>query len=120
MRARQLVTRLILTAYVLVGGIVCRALLLRWTLVNQRKLAIEQARQRRAAHVEGNAGEEIAAAELLTSAKEERDLATINIQTRRHGRILVGRGLRVGHVVCVDRRPAGPGQHQRHGLAEPP
>ena len=44
--ARQLVIRLILTAYVLVGGVVCRALLLRWTLVNQRKLAIEQARQR--------------------------------------------------------------------------
>jgi potassium efflux system protein len=81
--ARQLVIRLILTAYVMVGGIVCRALLLRWTLVNQRKLAIEQARLRRAAHVEGNGGEEIAAAELLTSAKEERDLATINIQTRR-------------------------------------
>jgi potassium efflux system protein len=81
--ARQLVVRLLLTAYVLVGGIVCRALLLRWTLVNQRKLAIEQARLRRAAHTEGNGGEEIAAAELLTSAKEERDLATINIQTRR-------------------------------------
>ena len=47
--ARQLVVRLILTSYVLVGGVVCRALLLRWTLVNQRKLAIEQARQRRAA-----------------------------------------------------------------------
>ncbi len=57
--ARQLVMRLILTTYVLVGGVVCRALLLRWTLVNQRKLAIEQARQRRAAaQSESNSGEE--------------------------------------------------------------
>ncbi len=83
--ARQLVIRLILTAYVLVGGIVCRALLLRWTLVNQRKLAIEQARQRRAAaQNESNSGEETSgAADLPAAATPERDLATINIQTRR-------------------------------------
>jgi len=80
--ARQLVVRLILTVYVLVGGIVCRALLLRWTLVNQRKLAIEQARQRRAAaQSENAAGED--AADLPTSNTPERDLAAINTQTRR-------------------------------------
>jgi potassium-dependent mechanosensitive channel len=83
--ARQLVIRLILTTYVLVGGIVCRALLLRWTLVNQRKLAIEQARQRRAAaQNESSSGEEpCGAADLPVSTTPERDLATINIQTRR-------------------------------------
>ncbi len=115
--ARQLVTRLILTAYALVGGIVCRALLLRWTLVSQRKLAIEQARQRRAAHVEGNG----------RRGNRRRRVADLGQRGARpgddqhpdapHDRILVGRGLRVGHVVRVDRRPAGPGQHQRHGLA---
>jgi potassium-dependent mechanosensitive channel len=83
--ARQLVIRLILTTYVLVGGIVCRALLLRWTLVNQRKLAMEQARQRRAAaQCESSSGEEASGvAELPASTAPERDLATINIQTRR-------------------------------------
>jgi len=51
--------------------------------VSQRKLAIEQARQRRAAaQNENNSGEE-AAADLPASATPERDLATINTQTRR-------------------------------------
>lgn len=83
--ARQLTVRLILTAYVLVGGIVCRALLLRWTLVNQRKLAIEQAKQRRAAAAtELNAGEDGSGSDELPSlAVPERDIATINNQTRR-------------------------------------
>jgi len=82
--SRQLVIRLILSVYVLVGGIVCRALLFRWTLVNQRKLAIEQARQRRAAAQSENAGEEATPlADLPTVAASERDLAVINTQTRR-------------------------------------
>lgn len=80
--SRQLTIRLILTVYVLVGGIVCRALLLRWTLVNQRRLAIEEAKQRRAAaQNEINAGEE--AADLPASTAPARDLAAINTQTRR-------------------------------------
>jgi potassium-dependent mechanosensitive channel len=58
--------------------------LMRWTLVNQRRLAIEQARQRRnATQNETNAGEDAAGAELPASTVPERDLATINIQTRR-------------------------------------
>lgn len=79
--ARQLVIRAILSIYVLVGGIVCRALLLRWTLVNQRKLAMEQARKRRAASQENVANSE--SQELLVAAAPERDLATINTQSRR-------------------------------------
>ena len=83
--ARQLVIRAILTAYVLVGGLVCRALLLRWTLVNQRKLAIEQARQRRAAaQCESTLGVDAAGiASVPVSTQPERDLAMINTQTRR-------------------------------------
>jgi potassium-dependent mechanosensitive channel len=83
--ARQLAVRLILTAYVIVGGIVCRALLLRWTLVNQRKLAIQQAKQRRAAALnELNAGEDGSGSDELPSPNvPERDIAAINTQTRR-------------------------------------
>jgi potassium efflux system protein len=82
--AQQLAARLVATAYLLVGAVLVRAVLLRWTLVNQRKLAIEQARQRRAAQSENNLSEEAAgAADLHASATAERDLATINIQTRR-------------------------------------
>jgi potassium efflux system protein len=94
--ARQLTIRLILTAYVLVGGIVCRSLLLRWALVNQRRLAIEQAKQRRAAaQNEINAGEE--AADLPASTLPERDLAAINTQTRR----LVEYALGVASVLLI-------------------
>jgi potassium-dependent mechanosensitive channel len=94
--ARQLAIRLILTAYVVVGGIVARALLLRWTLVNQRRLAIEQAKQRRAAaQNEANAGDD--AAELPASAVPERDLAAINTQTRR----LVEYSLAVASVLVI-------------------
>ena len=104
--------------YALVGGVVCRALLLRWTLVNQRKLAIEQARQRRAAHAENGGGEEAAgAADPPTSAKEERDLATINIQTRRLIEYSLAVACCAGHLVRLGRRAAGPGQHERDGLA---
>ena len=97
--ARQLTVRLILTAYVLVGGIVCRAILLRWTLVNQRKLAIEQAKQRRAAALsELNAGEDAAGGDELPSmAVPERDIAAINTQTRR----LIEFSLAVASVLVI-------------------
>ncbi len=94
--ARQLTIRLILTAYVVVGGIACRALLLRWTMVNQRRLAIEQAKQRRAAaQNEANAAED--AADLPASTAPERDLAAINTQTRR----LVEYALAVASVLVI-------------------
>lgn len=96
--ARQLTIRLILTVYVLVGGIVARALLLRWTMLSQRKLAIEAARQRRAAQIEGNSGEETAGTATLPATPEpERDLATINIQTRR----LIEYSLAVAALIIV-------------------
>ncbi|MEN6405437.1 MAG: mechanosensitive ion channel domain-containing protein [Thermoguttaceae bacterium] len=102
--ARQLMLRLILTAYALVGGIVGRALLLRWTLINQRRLAIEQARQRRAA---AQTGDESASSELPTANAPERDLATINIQTRRLIEYTVGVACALG-IWCawVDVMPA--------------
>jgi potassium efflux system protein len=79
--ARQLVIRAILCLYVLVGGIVCRALAFRWTLVNQRRLAMDEARKRRAAQTDNNSGAEMP--EVSATAVSERDLATINTQTRR-------------------------------------
>jgi potassium-dependent mechanosensitive channel len=83
--ARQLTLRLILTAYVLVGAVVCRAMLLRWTLVNQRRLAIQQARRRRAvAQTETASGEDVlGTAGAAAATAPERDLATINAQMRR-------------------------------------
>lgn len=80
----QLAARVVATAYLVVGAILLRAVLLRWILVNKRKLAIEQARLRRAAQNEAAANDDFAhTAEVLAAATPERDLATINAQTRR-------------------------------------
>lgn len=83
--AQQLSARLVVTAYLLLGLILLRALLLRWILVSQRKLAFEEARKRRAAAlVERREGEEPAdSCEPPTPVAPERDLAAINAQTRR-------------------------------------
>ena len=118
--ARQLVIRLILTAYVLVGGVVCRALLLRWTLVNQRKLAIEQARQAACGRPER---EQFGRRGLRRRRSAGLDDARARSGHDQHpdppaGRILAGRGLCLGRLVCVDRRAAGPEQRQRDGLAD--
>ena len=78
--AQQLAARLALTAYLAFAFVLLRSLLLRWILVSRRKLAIEEARRRRA-QLEA-AGDENPA-ELPTPAPAERDLAAINTQTRR-------------------------------------
>jgi len=82
---QQLALRMVTSAYVLLGLILLRNLLLRWILLNRRKLAIEQARQRRAAAVaDGPAAEEPAGGyEMSVPTDPALDLATINVQTRR-------------------------------------
>jgi len=84
--AQELATRLIITAYLLVGIVSIRATLLRWILVNKRKLAIEQARQRRTAAQQetgGGSDEAPTTADLPIASMPELDLATIDTQTRR-------------------------------------
>ena len=79
---QQLGRRIFTTAYLIVGFIFLRALLLRWTVVNRRKLSIEQARQRRAALADSSPGLETSSG-LAAPTDPNRDLATINNQTRR-------------------------------------
>ena len=107
--SQQLARRVFGTIYLLVGILVLRALLLRWTLVNRRKLAIEQARLRRAAaQADTIAGVEAASPSALPAcADPNRDLATINSQTRRPHRILAGAGRNPGGLARVGRRVAG-------------
>ncbi|MBN1908401.1 MAG: mechanosensitive ion channel [Pirellulales bacterium] len=84
--AQQLAQRMILTAYILVGLMVLRSFLLRWLLVRRRKLAIEQARQRRASEDAAAAAASLEpdVADVVPAAAEpEVCLATINEQTRR-------------------------------------
>lgn len=81
--AQHLAGRIYVTLCLLLGLTLLRALLLRWVLVNRRKLAIEQARQRRAAAMAEPKPGDPSGALLLPSLNEpDRDLATINTQTR--------------------------------------
>ncbi|MBN1588432.1 MAG: hypothetical protein JW888_02860, partial [Pirellulales bacterium] len=82
--AQQLAERMVTSAYIFVGLILARSLLLRWLLVNRRNLAMEQARQRRAAAAaDVKPADELAvASDLPTPAAPNLDLATINVQTR--------------------------------------
>ncbi|NLE39253.1 MAG: mechanosensitive ion channel [Pirellulaceae bacterium] len=107
--AFQLAGRLVASAYVLLGLVVVRSLLLRWILVNRRKLAIEQARQRRAAaQAEGKLTEETpTASDIPTPTEQTLDLATINFQTRRLVKYSLTVAGTIGFwVVWVDVLPA--------------
>lgn len=81
--AQQLAQRMVATAYVLLGITLLRSFLLRWVLVRRRKLAMEQARQRRTAAQDDDAGNESGViASIPTAPEPQADLTTINMQTR--------------------------------------
>lgn len=82
--AEQLARRLVTSAYVLLGLAMLRSFLLRWVLVRRRKLAMQQARQRRAAiQAETRpAGESAVPSVIPMPSEPNLDLATINAQTR--------------------------------------
>jgi potassium efflux system protein len=82
--AQQLAQRVTFTVEILVAVLIIRALLLRWTIVSQRRLAIDQARERRtAAQNEKMLDEDSPVNATRAAVKPERDLATIIIQARR-------------------------------------
>jgi potassium efflux system protein len=78
--AQHLSRRIFTTIYLVLGLMLLRAVLMRWALVNRRKLTIEHARKRRGAApgdvpCAGEAG--------LPPIIAQRDVAAINSQTRR-------------------------------------
>jgi potassium efflux system protein len=82
--AQQLAMRLSITLYLLIGILLVQCLLLRWTVVSQRRLAVEQARERRtAAQNEIRLGEESPVSSGNIAVKPDRDLGAIVIQARR-------------------------------------
>jgi potassium efflux system protein len=104
--ALQLAHRLLASVWLLLALIVADALALRWLLVSRRKLAMAQARQRRAAAQAEprEKGESTTADEL---AEPQLDLSAISIQTRN---LLVAVGVVVGFLglwfIWVDVLPA--------------
>ena len=82
--ARQLASRLQATAWLLVGFMITGALILRWLLILRRRLAMRQARLRRAAaHAENRDPEGGELPTVSQTGEGELDLSTINQQTRR-------------------------------------
>ncbi|HEV7221186.1 MAG TPA: mechanosensitive ion channel domain-containing protein, partial [Pirellulales bacterium] len=81
--AQQLAVRLQGTAWLLVGLLIVGALALRWVLVSRRRLAVQQARQRRAAALAAAQASESSDAPTLPSSSDDAlDLTVINAQTR--------------------------------------
>ena len=82
--AQQLARRMLVGGYLLLGLMLVRSFLLRCVLVRRRRLAMEHARQRRAAaQAEASTGESAVASVIPTSNEPNLDLATINVQTQR-------------------------------------
>jgi potassium efflux system protein len=95
--AEQLAARLQATAWLLVGLLIAGALALRWVLISRRRLAVQQARQRRAAALAAaQAAESNDAPTLPASPDDSLDLTVINAQTRHIVQMAVVAALAVG------------------------
>ncbi|HUY89208.1 MAG TPA: mechanosensitive ion channel domain-containing protein [Pirellulales bacterium] len=95
--AQQLAARLLGTAWLLVGLSIAGALALRWVLVSRRRLAMQQARQRRAAALAAAQASESSDAPTHSAAQDDAlDLTAINAQTRRFVQTAVVAALVVG------------------------
>lgn len=91
--ADQLAWRMFVTLAIVVAAVVLHALLLRWLLITRRRLAMQQARERRAAMIESRQDALPADGESAGSIVVEEpmiDLSTIDEQTRKLINVLVG------------------------------
>ncbi|OYV82254.1 MAG: hypothetical protein B7Z73_17225, partial [Planctomycetia bacterium 21-64-5] len=106
--ARQLAWRFQATGWLLVAFLISGALLLRWLLIMRRRLAIRQARLRRAAvqhEPRGPDGAELPA--VPAAAEGQLDLTTINLQTQRFVQTALMAGLAAGlWLIWADVLPA--------------
>jgi potassium efflux system protein len=80
--ALQLTQRLLITLGVVFAVIIVHGLLLRTVLVAQRKLAIEQARKKRAAQAEARSSDAAAMTDAAPITEEELNVGTIGTQSR--------------------------------------
>lgn len=95
--ARQLAWRFHGTGWLLVAFLISGALLLRWLLIMRRRLAIRQARMRRAAVQHEQRGPDGAELPGVAAAAEgQLDLTTINLQTQRFVQTALMAGLAAG------------------------
>ncbi len=80
--SQQLAARMVISIYVFLGLILLGSFLLRWALVNRRKLAMAKARRRRAALQlqNGSAAEVVAPPTAAKAVEGEHDLAAIKFK----------------------------------------
>ncbi len=104
--AVELAKRLVLTTWLVLGVLFVNALIVRWLFVEQRRLAVQQARAKRAAAL-AKAEEEEGDPEVPEIDEEKINLVTVGDQTRRLVRALSGFALLVGVTVAwADMLPA--------------
>jgi len=108
--ADQLAWRMFVTLAIVVAAVVMHALLLRWLLITRRKLAMQQARERRAAMLEARQEALSGEGESLASIVVEEplvDLAAIDEQTRKLINVVIGVLLVAGlYLAWIDVLPA--------------
>ncbi|HEV3343473.1 MAG TPA: mechanosensitive ion channel domain-containing protein [Pirellulales bacterium] len=106
--ARQLAWRLQATSWLLVAFLIGGALMLRWLLIVRRRLAMRQARLRRAAVLhESKCGEGAEIPTVDASTDGQLDVSTINLQTRRFVQTALVAGIVAGvWLIWADVLPA--------------
>ncbi|NIR31797.1 MAG: mechanosensitive ion channel [Gammaproteobacteria bacterium] len=107
--ALQLFGRMTATLWLVVGAVIVRELVVRWVNVAQRRLALSEARKRRAALQEVRSAAQGAAEPHPAGEPEipEIDLATMNEQTRHLLQTLIGWSVIVGlWLIWADVMPA--------------
>jgi potassium efflux system protein len=106
--ARQLAWRLQATGWLMVAFLIGGALMLRWLLIMRRRLAMRQARLRRAAAQQEQRGPDGAELPVVhTAADSQLDLTTINQQTHRFVQTALLAGFAAGlWLIWADVLPA--------------
>jgi potassium efflux system protein len=81
--SQQLAARMVISIYLLLGLILLRSFLLRWVLVNRRKLSMANTRRRAAIQLQNASAAESLPSLSPAAVEPGHDLAAINSQTRR-------------------------------------
>jgi potassium efflux system protein len=107
--AWRLERQLVATVWLIAGAIIAHDLVIRWMTVQNRKLALIEARKQRAAARSAEAAKAGASGEVIAETLDdpEIDLPTINLQTRQLLRAMIGLSVVVGvYFIWAEALPA--------------
>jgi potassium efflux system protein len=106
--AAELTQRLVNTLWLVFGAIIVHDLIIRWLVLTRRKLAIQQAREKRlAVRAAQEVGDQPAGETMPAPEEPELDLASVDMQTRKLLHIVIVLSAAVGlWLIWADKLPA--------------